>query len=1151
MGVQADSAQNIKIIVWDHTTYPRPPEKKILQGLTEGVTFAEVAQTIAMTFNLPQSDFEIVRSPDLELTSPIPVKNGTASLTVKWTPEQEAKRRTLPSETYVKNDSRTATTSMSQQQEREGDTGTFTNTAAVSSTAVVPYGPKPFEYTGSGFSSSFSSYNKEVDAKQKSGYVGLSNQGATCYMNSLIQTLYMTPEFRAALYGWSFEEYFHNWKKQNEDKMTGTLEEVRTEREKKSIPRQLQLLFARLQIVQQRAAKTKDLTSSFGWKDSDAFTQHDVQELMRVLFDALENVLKGTEQENLINELYQGTMKDYVKCLECGNESSRTDKYLDIPLVIRGFGETKAVSSIEEALQKFVTSEDLKGDNQYSCEKCGKKTDAKKGLKLTEFPSLLTLQLKRFDFDYSTFRRIKLNDRVTFPHILDLNHFLKDEEPVKTSNEDGDSDTNADVPMLEDSGDYGQKDTIGDDDDGNNRMSSTRYIEDYIPSYNNSQKEEKKEVEAETPEARREKARKLIEKNGKYVYELYSVLIHRGSALGGHYYAYIKSLSNGRWFDFNDSNVTEISEEEVSKTFGEEKKSTTSYSSFYASGANAYMLMYRLIDPDHIESDAQIPEELSGRIDIESKRHKEKIEEQEREKNMISLKIHRSSGDSIATKVSKTDTVRQMKLHCASLFPDTKDMDPSLYRLRVSVLGVGKQPIDDEKDQEKQVYELHWNALPKPLLLETRLEGQEFPVYNADNISLRVNIYNNEKKCFDDPVQLSVPSMIRLNEFQELLHKESGINHEDQRVTREHTAYGQTWTEVTNCSDTNFVLREGWKLYLESKADFTEEISPSIETIEKIKNAVEIKVYLFGSKEPQVIQFSKKDTVGKLRTIISEKFNEPADSFKLNRWHNTVFSNCEFKIDSETLMCTSVYVERGRPSKEGEVNINFLWFDPMGIKYKEPQEIFKLQVQENINVLDLKKFFAEKLKEEKDIEVDYTKLRFRELSYKSPGIVFTDAQALNKMTFQLCVEIMDQIEDKTDIEELSIFIKRWNPSTFTTDNVVAITLPKDADVDFLKRAISERYNIENVGLARNSSHWPGPEILEVPDLRWDDITGTKILSDNPLYLRDSDIIFFKDNLEVEKVLTPEEKKKMEQAAQAKRRQNYHGKEEALKINTQD
>ena len=34
-----------------------------------------------------------------------------------------------------------------------------------------------------------------------------------------------------------------------------------------------------------------------------------------------------------------------------------------------------------------------------------------KGLKFKRFPYLLTLQLKRFDFDYSTMHRIKLNDK--------------------------------------------------------------------------------------------------------------------------------------------------------------------------------------------------------------------------------------------------------------------------------------------------------------------------------------------------------------------------------------------------------------------------------------------------------------------------------------------------------------------------------------------------------------------------------------------------------------------------------------------------------------------------------------------------------------------------------------------------------------------
>ena len=49
------------------------------------------------------------------------------------------------------------------------------------------------------------------DSKKYTGYVGLKNQGATCYMNSVLQTLYFTSQLRKVCYLLSFK--VHNFQK--------------------------------------------------------------------------------------------------------------------------------------------------------------------------------------------------------------------------------------------------------------------------------------------------------------------------------------------------------------------------------------------------------------------------------------------------------------------------------------------------------------------------------------------------------------------------------------------------------------------------------------------------------------------------------------------------------------------------------------------------------------------------------------------------------------------------------------------------------------------------------------------------------------------------------------------------------------------------
>ena len=55
-----------------------------------------------------------------------------------------------------------------------------------------------------------------------------------------------------------------------------------------------------LQEMDTRATSTEDLTTAFGWKGNEAFQQHDVQELNRVLFDVIERALKETPYDTLI-----------------------------------------------------------------------------------------------------------------------------------------------------------------------------------------------------------------------------------------------------------------------------------------------------------------------------------------------------------------------------------------------------------------------------------------------------------------------------------------------------------------------------------------------------------------------------------------------------------------------------------------------------------------------------------------------------------------------------------------------------------------------------------------------------------------------------------------------------------------------------------
>ncbi|XP_059598304.1 ubiquitin C-terminal hydrolase 12 isoform X6 [Vitis vinifera] len=229
------------------------------------------------------------------------------------------------------------------------------------------------------------------DSKKETGYVGLKNQGATCYMNSLLQTLYHIPYFRKAVYHMPTTE---------NDMPSG------------SIPLALQSLFYKLQYSDTSVA-TKELTKSFGWDTYDSFMQHDVQELNRVLCEKLEDKMKGTVVEGTIQQLFEGHHMNYIECINVDYKSTRKESFYDLQLDVKGCRDVYA------SFDKYVEVERLEGDNKYHAEIHGLQ-DARKGVLFIDFPPVLQLQLKRFEYDFMRDTMVKINDRYEFPLQLDL-----------------------------------------------------------------------------------------------------------------------------------------------------------------------------------------------------------------------------------------------------------------------------------------------------------------------------------------------------------------------------------------------------------------------------------------------------------------------------------------------------------------------------------------------------------------------------------------------------------------------------------------------------------------------------------------------------------------------------------------------------------
>ncbi|KAF2200893.1 hypothetical protein GQ43DRAFT_481180 [Delitschia confertaspora ATCC 74209] len=258
------------------------------------------------------------------------------------------------------------------------------------------------------------SIERSSEIRSSTGYVGLVNPRALCYMNSLLTQLFMNLNFRKFML------------EVNVADPSGS----------QRLIAQTQDLFAMMQNSFRKAADPRDFAACVKGLDSqpiDVNIQMDADEFYNLLFDQWEGQMLSQDTKQQFRTFYGGRTVNQIKSKECEHVSERVESFFVVQCDVQG------KANLQESLQAFVEGDVMEGDNKYKCESCGGKfVDAVKRTCLKDVPDNLIFHLKRFDFDIAEMRRTKINDFFEFPEQIDVSPYKIDHlsDPSKPKQED-------------------------------------------------------------------------------------------------------------------------------------------------------------------------------------------------------------------------------------------------------------------------------------------------------------------------------------------------------------------------------------------------------------------------------------------------------------------------------------------------------------------------------------------------------------------------------------------------------------------------------------------------------------------------------------------------------------------------------------------
>jgi len=232
--------------------------------------------------------------------------------------------------------------------------------------------------------------NKMSDIEKRTcGYVGLKNLSSTCYMNSVLQQLFMIHILKYAIIGAS------NISK--DDK----------------ILKELQILFANLELSEKRYYNPINFSQTNIYKNKpiNVHEQEDCKEFYDSFCDAVEKCLINNKYKYIINDALMGYTSSKIKCESCDYTSNKIESFYDLSLEVKGF------NNLNDSLKYLIKEEKIE---KFKCDNCKKEVNIRKTMTLSKLPNTLFFHLKRFTYKNEN---VKIFTEFNFPHEINLKKF--------------------------------------------------------------------------------------------------------------------------------------------------------------------------------------------------------------------------------------------------------------------------------------------------------------------------------------------------------------------------------------------------------------------------------------------------------------------------------------------------------------------------------------------------------------------------------------------------------------------------------------------------------------------------------------------------------------------------------------------------------